>query len=48
MMKIRKIWQLVIVLAVLLSGSWASAVEYTYDNLNRLTQVKYFSGAQIE
>jgi uncharacterized protein RhaS with RHS repeats len=36
-----------VALLALVSARGAGAVEYTYDNLNRLTWVKYASGAQI-
>jgi YD repeat-containing protein len=46
-MKIRNLGVMAIALLALVSASGVSAVEYTYDSLNRLTWVKYASGAQI-
>ncbi len=45
-----KIWNmgvLTLALLALVSARGVEAVEYTYDSLNRLTWVKYASGAQI-
>ena len=46
-MKIRNLGVMAIALLALVSASGVSAVEYAYDSLNRLTWVKYASGAQI-
>ncbi|MBI4740854.1 MAG: fibronectin type III domain-containing protein [Betaproteobacteria bacterium] len=43
----RNIGRAVLVLAAFGTAGWVGAVEYAYDNLNRLTWVKYSSGAQI-
>jgi putative transposase len=47
MMKIRNMGIVAIALLALVTASGVNAVEYTYDSLNRLTWVKYASGAQI-
>jgi hypothetical protein len=38
---------LVFVLGALLQGSWAGAVEYSYDSLNRLIGAQYSADAQV-
>jgi YD repeat-containing protein len=46
-MKIRNLCVMAVAWLALVSASEVGAVEYAYDSLNRLTWVKYASGAQI-